>query len=269
MEPETEQPEALEPDTGEAQDEEGGSNSSSVSAPVITLDFVQEERDGISYVSGDILTITWQSEGNVGQYKIDLQDTNGNVLDSRMVETTSLSAHTSGMDPNTVYTLVVTAIPVGGTEADGATSSVTFALYTGAAGDDDNDNDDSDDSNSLSQEDDSEDANDEWQNAEEEYQEPEDDDEPSDDQDSEEDYQQNVTQEAYQEPEQEEYIEPEQNSQEPEDDYQEPEDNYQEPEDNYQEPEDDYQEPEELPGARGRLSGARGRLPGARAGLFR
>ena len=245
LEPETEQPEALEPDTGEAQDEEGESNSSSVSAPVITLDFVQEERDGISYVSGDILTITWQSEGNVGQYKIDLQDTNGNVLDSRMVETTSLSAHTSGMDPNTVYTLVVTAIPVGGTEADGATSSVTFALYTGAAGDDDNDNDDSDDSNALSQEDDSEDANDEWQNAEEEYQEPEDDDESSDDQDSEEDYQQNITQEAYQEPEQEEYIKPEQNAQEPEDDYQEPEDNYQEPEDDYQEPEDDYQEPED------------------------
>ncbi len=246
LEPDTDQPETLEPDT--AQPEEGESNSGSVTAPVITLDYVQEERDGISYVSGDILTMSWQSEGNVGQYKIELQDTNGNVLDSRMVENNSLSAHTSGMDPNMVYTLVVTAIPVGGAEADGATSSITFALYTGAAAEDDSlDNDDeNDDGNALVQDDDEDANDDEWQNAEEEYQESEEADGPSDDDDSGEDYQQNAT-EAYQEPEQEESLEPEQDEayQEPEEDYQEPENDYQKPEDDYQEPEDDYQEPED------------------------
>ena len=209
-----------------------------VTEPVITFDTVEETQGDISYVSGDVLTMSWQSEGDVAEYQISLLDSSGNLLDSRTVEATSLSAYTSALDPNEVYTLKVTAIPAGGSDADGATASASFALYTAAPAaviDDER----------LDEAAVDEEAEEAWQNAEEEYQEPE----------AEEEYPESEAEEESPEPEaEEEYLEPEigEEYQEPEieEEYQEPEieEEYQEPEveEEYQEPEveEEYQEPE-------------------------
>ena len=209
-----------------------------VTEPVITLDYVQEEANGIAYVSGDMLTINWQSEGDVAEYRVELLDSENNVLDSRAVATPSLSAYTSALDPTEVYTLNITAIPAGGTEAEGASASVSFALYVGA----------------------SEDA----QPSVEDYREPEEEQQASGDDYQEPEEEEQMPEDDYQEPEVEEqtpeddYQEPEEEEQTPEDDYQEPEEEEQasedqsqghqevnqEPEEDYQEPEDDWQNPE-------------------------
>lgn len=106
---------------------------SNLSAPVIAIDYVQEEAGGVAYISGDVFTITWHTEGDVAEYHTELLDSSGNTLDARTVTTPSLSARTSALDPDEVYTLYVTAIPMGGTQADGVTASVQFALYRNAS----------------------------------------------------------------------------------------------------------------------------------------
>ena len=204
-----------------------------VTEPVITFDHTQETRGGISYVSGEVLTMSWQSEGDVAEYQLSLLDSSGNLLDSRAVEATSLSGYTSALDPNEVYTLKVTAIPAGGSEADGATASARFALYTAAPGDagvDEPIEETLDD-----------DVDEAWQNAEEEYVEPEDDD--------------TAPEEEYLEPVSdvavpiEEYLEqvnednaPEEIDLEPEDEDTAPEEVYLEPESEDTAPEDEYLE---------------------------
>ena len=121
-------PEEALPDesAGEADAPETARASPSQSSPSIPW---KRNKGGISYVSGEYLTMSWQSEGDVAEYQVSLLDSSGNLLDSRTVEATSLSAYTSALDPNEVYTLKVTAIPAGGSEADGATASASFALY--------------------------------------------------------------------------------------------------------------------------------------------
>ncbi len=182
-----------------------------VTEPVITFDTVEETQGDISYVSGDVLTMSWQSEGDVAEYQISLLDSSGNLLDSRTVEATSLSAYTSALDPNEVYTLKVTAIPAGGSDADGATASASFALYTAAPAaviDDER----------LDEAAVDEEAEEAWQNAEEEYQEPEAEEEypeseaeeESPEPEAEEESPEPEAEEEYQEPEvEEEYLEPE------------------------------------------------------------
>ena len=209
-----------------------------VTEPVITFDTVEETQGDISYVSGEVLTMSWQSEGDVAEYQISLLDSSGNLLDSRTVEATSLSAYTSALDPNEVYTLKVTAIPAGGSDADGATASASFALYTAAPAAVIVDE-------LLDEAAGAEEAEEAWQNAEEEYQEPE----------AEEEYPEPEAEEESPEPEaeeespepevEEEYLEPE-----AEEEYQEPvaEEEYLEPEveEEYLESEieEEYQEPE-------------------------
>ena len=108
--------------------------------------------------------MSWQSEGDVAEYQLSLLDSSGNLLDSRAIEATSLSGYTSALDPDEVYTLKVTAIPAGGSEADGATASASFALYTAAPGDTGVDE--------PIEEALDEDVDEAWQSAEEEYLEP-------------------------------------------------------------------------------------------------
>ena len=217
----------------------------SLSAPVITIDYVQEEAGGVAYISGDVFTITWQTEGDVAEYHTELLDSSGNTLDDRIVTSPSLSAHTSALDPDEVYTLNVTAIPTGGTEADGVTASIRFALYTSAAQAGENPEADADDEEPAddSREDEeayqiSEEPADDGQEDEEAYQVPE---EPADDGREDE--------KAYQEPEAyaDNGREDEQASEESEEaDDAEPQDEWQEPVEIYQGNEDDWQTPAEV-----------------------
>ena len=233
-----EEPEASEPaDTPDAQ----AQSPTSIGEPSISLDYVEEVRDGVSYVSGDVLTMSWQADGDVAEYRIELLDSGNNTLDSRVVDTTSLSAHTSALAPDEVYTLKVTAIPAGGTDADGKTSASRFALYAAAPEAEviaPVEDDGAEESEAWEQ------ADEAWQSAEEEYQEPEEEHpEPEEEQqEPEEEYRE--PEEAQQEPE-EEYREPEEAQQEPEEEYREPEEAQQEPEKEYREPEEYDQEPED------------------------
>ena len=43
--------------------------------------------------------MAWQADGDVAEYRIELLDSGNNLLDSRIVDTTSLSAHTSAWTP--------------------------------------------------------------------------------------------------------------------------------------------------------------------------
>ena len=211
-----------------------------LSAPVIMIDYVQEEAGGVAYISGDVFTITWQTEGDVAEYHTELLDSSGNILDDRVVTSPSLSAHTSALDPDEVYTLNVTAIPMGGTESDGVTASVRFALYV---------NPSEPANNPASYEDveeyatPSEPSEETYPETEEAYQE------------TDQEYAENSREddqppeEAYQEPEEdaeEEYSEPQDEWQEPVEIYQGSENDWQEPVEVYQASKDDWQEPVEV-----------------------
>ena len=104
--------------------------AASVTAPVITFDPVAEYVDDTSYISGDSMTMTWQSEGEVASYDVAVTDASGNVMASTNTTESGLRMHTSGMLPGEIYTLSVTANPADGSVAP-ATGAARFSLYMG------------------------------------------------------------------------------------------------------------------------------------------
>ena len=103
-----------------------------VGFPAISFANVNAVEGGVSWISGDTVTMSWQATGSVGSYFVEIRDA-GNV--SRASTTTSLnslSIGASNLNPGEVYTLYVTAIPQGGTAADGAMSSARFGARAAA-----------------------------------------------------------------------------------------------------------------------------------------
>ncbi len=98
-----------------------------VSEPVIALDNVVRTEEGVSYVAGDVVTISWSAEGDVESYYLELVDASNTVVGGNSTTDTSIGLNAALMNPNEVYTLYVTAIPTGGTKGTGALASIRFA----------------------------------------------------------------------------------------------------------------------------------------------
>ena len=186
-----------------------------------TLGFAEQAafEDGVTYVSGDVLTMSWYSEGDLEGYYVELFNGYGDRLYSDVVSQEALSTYTANLDPADVYTLTVTAIPAGRSVEEGPSSSARFALYVAA--------DEAADSA-----------------PEAEYPDEDDYDVPGQEETAPEDNWQMPEEEDVTEPE-EDYTVPEEDTTVPEEDYTEPGEQYAEPEEDYTVPEEDYTVPEE------------------------
>ena len=98
-----------------------------VSAPVITVSGYTDFDGSVYYVGGEDLYFSWYAEGDVASYSIYLTDSSGNLINSVSgVMDTQLSISLNNIGYETQYYLQVVAVPVNGTEADGASSTVAF-----------------------------------------------------------------------------------------------------------------------------------------------
>ena len=98
-----------------------------VTAPVVTVSGYTDFDGSIYYVGGEDLYFSWYAEGDVASYSIYLTDSSGNLINSVSgVMDTQLSISLNNIGYETQSYLQVVAVPVNGTEADGASSTVAF-----------------------------------------------------------------------------------------------------------------------------------------------
>lgn len=101
-----------------------------VSAPKITVSGHVQQTDGVYYAQRDALTVSWESDGAVAGYDLLIVGSDGaEVLEKTGITKTSTVISPEDMAEDVVYTMTVTAVPQGGTAADGQSASVKLALY--------------------------------------------------------------------------------------------------------------------------------------------
>ncbi len=102
----------------------------SVEVPVITVSSYKDFQNGVYYADTDGLAFSWSAAGDVESYNLTIIGSDGSTLyDKEGVTKTSSVLDSTSMQQGVVYTLTVTAVPVNGTAADGASASVQMALY--------------------------------------------------------------------------------------------------------------------------------------------
>ena len=84
--------------------------------------------NGISYVADGVVTMHWQSEGDVAGYEVTVYNGGGVQVANATTDKTNLNVKSSNLNPGEVYTLVVTAIPKDNS-VDAATAQALFGLY--------------------------------------------------------------------------------------------------------------------------------------------
>ncbi len=98
-----------------------------VSAPVISVSGSTEFDGSMYWVGNEDMYFSWYAEGDVASYSIYLTDNNGNLVNSVSgVTDTQLSIALNNIACEMPYYLQVVAVPVNGTEAEGASSTVIF-----------------------------------------------------------------------------------------------------------------------------------------------
>jgi peptidoglycan hydrolase-like protein with peptidoglycan-binding domain len=101
-----------------------------VEAPVITVADYMDFADGVYYAGTAGLSFSWSAAGSVASYNLIITGSDGATLvDTQGVTKTSGTLGSSGMAKGVLYTLTVTAVPEGGTTADGKSASVQMAVY--------------------------------------------------------------------------------------------------------------------------------------------
>ena len=98
-------------------------------APVIAFEITEAVDNGVSYVSGDTIVMKWQYDGDAQGYYVEVLNASGEIQAFITTQQTTLSAKSANMVPGEIYTLNVTAIPVGGSVETGVRSSAAFTLY--------------------------------------------------------------------------------------------------------------------------------------------
>ena len=101
-----------------------------VSAPTIDFGKVRTAENGVSYLDGDMVIITWEVEGEVQGYRIVIRNEFDSVV--KRVDTSDMRyiMERSELSDSMTYTVTVTAIPRNGTlKANGVSTSAQFALY--------------------------------------------------------------------------------------------------------------------------------------------
>ena len=96
-----------------------------VSAPRISIAGVSAGSEPVA-IEGDTFQISWSADGDVRVYRVRITDENGGEIASQTTDQTSVGLRANDMREGVVYTLIVGAIPVNGTEADMVTSTATF-----------------------------------------------------------------------------------------------------------------------------------------------
>lgn len=80
---------------------------------------------GIFYAGDSDITVAWYAEGNVKGYDVTVSDANGTILiDREQVSAVSMTIEPGDLTEDVVYTVSVTAVPAGGTAADGNSAAV-------------------------------------------------------------------------------------------------------------------------------------------------
>ena len=82
----------------------------------------------ITYVEGDIITLSWNTEGDVQAYDVKILDDSGTQCAATTTDRASLNIRAANLAPNEVYTLVVTATPAD-SSGERTEASARFALY--------------------------------------------------------------------------------------------------------------------------------------------
>lgn len=101
-----------------------------VSAPVITVSGHVQEDGGVYFAQRDAMTVSWTCEGAVSGYDIVITGSDGvEVFNKTGVSKNSRVVSPEDMTEGVVYTMTVTAVPEGGTAAEGESASVMLALY--------------------------------------------------------------------------------------------------------------------------------------------
>ena len=105
------------------------SEPAQVDAPEITIDGVAKREYGVSFVPGAAIVIRWQAVDGVKAYHVAVADEDDREVNAFETTDTRVVILASELSPGVAYALTVTAIPVGGTLADGASKTTRFALY--------------------------------------------------------------------------------------------------------------------------------------------
>lgn len=100
-----------------------------VAAPVVTVDGIAPDSDGVYVLDDSVATIRWDSVENASQYYIEIRDAANAFFASETTTANGYVLNPSSMTPGASYVLYVTAIPEGGTVEQGATSSVKLRIH--------------------------------------------------------------------------------------------------------------------------------------------
>ena len=96
----------------------------------ITVSGQVAESDGVYYADRDALTVAWSVEGEVTGYNVVVTDSTGaTILEKNDFTKTTFTVDPSDLTRGITYTFTVTAIPQGGTAAEGTWAAVNVALY--------------------------------------------------------------------------------------------------------------------------------------------
>ena len=105
------------------------SEPAQVDAPEITIEGVEKREYGVSFVLGETIVIKWQAVDGVKAYRVAVVDEEDREVNAFETTDTRVVILASELSPGVAYALTVTAIPVNGTLADGASKTARFALY--------------------------------------------------------------------------------------------------------------------------------------------
>lgn len=98
-----------------------------VGKPSITVDGSAYQEDGISYITGESIILSWNASGEVESYTVYVENQAGERVDLGTMTETSRTVSTSRL-PAGIYTVYVGAMPVGGSEEDVVWGSSRFGI---------------------------------------------------------------------------------------------------------------------------------------------
>lgn len=98
-----------------------------VGKPAIVVDGSAYQKDGISYMTGNSITISWNAEGKVASYNVYIENQSGERVSLGDTTDTSKTVSTDSL-PAGMYTVYVGALPENGTQEDVVWNSYTFGI---------------------------------------------------------------------------------------------------------------------------------------------
>ncbi len=122
----TKKPKATKAPKGKATKKPSGKK---VGKPVINVDGPAFQKDGIPYMTGKSITVSWMAEGKVDSYYVYIENAKGQKVVLGQTTDTSKSVSTSDLKPG-LYELHVGVLPKGGSKKDAQWSTYTFAIPT-------------------------------------------------------------------------------------------------------------------------------------------